>query len=85
MDAFAHHGGLDAHWTDVNFPSSSDPQAQEQARRIPDVEILLTTLRGNLNDLLTAFKPYLRDIGVAGKDLRLAKEAVGIESEELPL
>ncbi|CAG8281193.1 unnamed protein product [Penicillium olsonii] len=85
VDAFAHHGGLDAHWTDVNFPSSSDPQAQEQARRIPDVEILLTTLRGNLNDLLTAFKPYLRDIGVAGKDLRLAKEAVGIESEELPL
>ncbi|KAJ5339196.1 hypothetical protein N7452_005924 [Penicillium brevicompactum] len=82
LDAFAHQGGLDAHWTDVNFPPSSNPQAQEDARRVPEVEILLTTLRSSLNDLLTAFKPYLRDIGVAGKDLRLAREAAGIEAEE---
>lgn len=83
LNAFVHQGGLDAHWTDVNFPASSNPQAQEGARRVPEVEILLVTLRGGLNDLLTAFKPYLRDIGVAGKDLRLAKEAAGVESDEL--
>ncbi|KAJ5881807.1 uncharacterized protein N7529_000479 [Penicillium soppii] len=81
LDAFVHQGGLDAHWTDVNFPSPSNPEAQVEARRVPDVEILLATLRGGLNDVLKAFKPYLRDIGVAGKDLRLAQEAAGIESE----
>ncbi|KAJ5787231.1 hypothetical protein N7457_002221 [Penicillium paradoxum] len=82
LDAFAHQGGLDAHWTDIDFPPPSDPKAQEDARRVPDVEILLTALRGGLKDLLVAFKPYLRDIGIAGKDLRLAKEAAGIEEEE---
>jgi nucleoporin NDC1 len=81
LDAFVHQGGLDAHWTDVNFPSSSDPAAQAVARHVPDVELLLATLRGGLNDVLTAFKPYLREIGVDGKDLRLAQEAAGIESE----
>lgn len=85
LDAFVHQGGLDAHWTDVNFPPSSDLKAQEEARKVPDVEVLLASLRGSLHELLTAFKPYLRDIGVAGKDLRLAKEAAGFESEELPL
>ncbi|CAI7564676.1 unnamed protein product [Penicillium glandicola] len=83
LDAFAHQGGLDAHWTDVNFPPSSDPQAQAVARLVPDVEVVLATLRSGLKDLLTAFRPYLRDIGIAGKDLRLAKEAAGIDGEEL--
>lgn len=81
LDAFAHQGGLHAHWTDINFPPSSDPQAQAVARLVPDVEIVLATLRGGLKDLLTAFRPYLRDIGIAGKDLRLAKEAAGIDGE----
>ncbi|EKV19713.1 Nuclear envelope protein, putative [Penicillium digitatum PHI26] len=83
LDAFAHQGGLDAHWTDINFPPSSDPQAQAVARRIPDVEIVLSALRDGLKDLLAAFRPYLRDIGIAGKDLRLAKEAAGIDGEEV--
>ncbi|KAJ5570930.1 hypothetical protein N7535_004590 [Penicillium sp. DV-2018c] len=82
LDVFAHQGGLDAHWTDIYFPPTSDPKAQETARRVPDVEILLSTLRGGLKDLLMAFRPYLRDIGVVGKDLRLAKEAAGIDLEE---
>ncbi|CRL18761.1 Nucleoporin protein Ndc1-Nup [Penicillium camemberti] len=83
LDAFAHQGGLDAHWTDINFPPSSDPQAQAVARLVPDVEIVLAALRGGLKDLLTAFRPYLRDIGIAGKDLRVAKEAAGIDGEEV--
>ncbi|KAJ5150739.1 uncharacterized protein N7500_010928 [Penicillium coprophilum] len=65
------------------LPPSSDPQAQAVARLVPDVEVVLATLRGGLKDLLTAFKPYLRDIGIAGKDLRLAKEAAGIDGEEV--
>ncbi|KAJ6063994.1 hypothetical protein N7499_012674 [Penicillium canescens] len=82
LDAFIHQGGLDAHWTDVDFPSSSEPTAQAKARQVPEVELVLDTLRGSLKDLLAAFKPYLRDIGVVGKDLRLAKEAAAIDAED---
>lgn len=81
LDAFVHQGGLDAHWTDIDFPPSSDTEAQAVARRIPDVELVLDTLRSGLGDLLSSFKPYLRDIGLVGKDLRLAKEAAGIDAE----
>jgi nucleoporin NDC1 len=82
LDAFVHQGGLDAHWTDVYFPPSSQPQAQAEARRVPEVELVLGTLQSGLLDLLEAFKPYLRDIGLTGKDLRLAKEAAGYEEEQ---
>jgi nucleoporin NDC1 len=82
LDAFVHQGGLDAHWTDVDFPSSSHPTAQAKARQVPEVELVLDTFRSSLKDLLEAFKPYLRDIGVVGKDLRLAKEAAAIDAEE---
>ena len=85
LDAFVHQGGLDAHWTDVNFPPSSNPEAQAEARRVPEVELVLETLKSGLGDLLACFKPYLSDIGVTGKDLRLAKEAAGVSVEEDPL
>ncbi|KAB8239823.1 hypothetical protein ETB97_003446 [Aspergillus alliaceus] len=75
------NGGLDAHWTDVNFPPSSNPEAQAEARRVPDVDLVLDTLKGSLKELLSAFNLYLKDIGVVGKDLRLAKEAAGIVEE----
>jgi len=81
LDAFVHQGGLDAHWTDVNFPSSTDPEAQAVARRVPEIELVLDALKSGLRDLLSSFKPYLRDIGVVGKDLRLAKEAAGVDEE----
>lgn len=81
LDAFVHQGGLDAHWTDVNFPSSKDTEAQAVARRVPEVELVLDALKSSLRDLLSSFKPYLRDIGVVGKDLRLAKEAAGVDEE----
>ncbi|KAJ6031215.1 hypothetical protein N7540_001947 [Penicillium herquei] len=82
LEGFVHQGGLDAHWTDVNFPPSSNPTAQAEARRVPEVELVLDTLKSGLTDLLSAFKPYLRDIGLSSKDLRLAKEAAGIDAEE---
>ncbi|KAJ5907832.1 hypothetical protein N7495_000514 [Penicillium taxi] len=80
IDAFVHQGGLAVHWTDVDFPSK--PEEQAKARQIPDVELVLDTLKSGLMDLLKAFKPYLRDIGLEGKDLRLAKEAAGIDVED---
>ncbi|KAH2790188.1 hypothetical protein KXV54_008664 [Aspergillus fumigatus] len=72
------NGGLDAHWTDVNFPPSSDPDAQAEARRVPEVDLVLDTVRSCLRDLLSAFNLYFKDIGLVGKDLRLAKEAAGL-------
>lgn len=75
------HAGLDIHWTDASFPPSSDPAAQAAARHVPDVELVLNSLKGSLANLLSAFDPYLRDIGLVGKDLRLAKEAAGLVEE----
>lgn len=78
LEAFI-HGGLEVHWTDVLFPPSSQPEAQAEARRDPGVELVLNALRTSLGDLLEAFGPYLREIGLTSKDTRLAREAAGIE------
>ncbi|KAL2801480.1 nucleoporin protein Ndc1-Nup [Aspergillus keveii] len=75
------HGELEVHWTDANFPPSSNPAAQAEARRVPDVELVVDTLKGSLKSLLSAFKPYLKDIGLVGKDLRLAKEVASVVEE----
>ncbi|KAJ0420734.1 nucleoporin protein Ndc1-Nup [Aspergillus carlsbadensis] len=75
------HGELEVHWTDANFPPSNNPVAQAEARRVPGVELVIDTLKGSLKNLLSAFKPYLKDIGLVGKDLRLAKEVAGIVEE----
>ncbi|KAE8353914.1 nucleoporin protein Ndc1-Nup [Aspergillus coremiiformis] len=75
------NGGLAAHWTDVNFPPSNNPKAQAEARRVPDVDLVLDTLKSSLKELLSTFNLYFKDIGVVGKDLRLAKEAVGLIEE----
>ncbi|KAL2809972.1 nucleoporin protein Ndc1-Nup [Aspergillus granulosus] len=80
LNQFA-HGGLEIHWTDANFPPSSNPAAQAEARRVPEVELVIDTLKGSLKSLLAAFNPYLKDIGLVGKELRLAKEAAGVIEE----
>ncbi|RAL09027.1 nucleoporin NDC1 [Aspergillus homomorphus CBS 101889] len=77
------NGGLDAHWTDVDFPPSSNPKAQAEARRVPDVELVLTTLKRSLADILSAFSKYFIVIGLDAKDLRLAREAAGVVGESL--
>ena len=66
----------------MTFPHSSDPEAQAAARRDPDVELVLNALKTSLADLLSAFNPYLRDIGLTGKDARLARKAAGLDDEE---
>ncbi|KAF7713176.1 Uncharacterized protein PECH_001709 [Penicillium ucsense] len=83
LDAFIYQGGLDAHWTDIDFPPSSNLEAQVEARKVPAVELILNTLQSGLRDLLEAFRPYLRDVGVTGKSLRLAREAAGMAEDEL--
>ncbi|KAL5050328.1 hypothetical protein BDW71DRAFT_173620 [Aspergillus fruticulosus] len=80
LDTYA-HVELDVHWTDTAFPPSSDPAAQAAARRVPDVELVIDSLRASLKRLLVAFGPYFKDVGLVGKELRLAKEAAGLNEE----
>ena len=75
--------GLEPSWVDADtIPSPSDDPEQEerrkQARKVEDVEIVLDALRGGLSELLGAFKLYLGEVGLVGKDLRLAREAAGL-------
>lgn len=81
LEAFIDNG-LEVHWTDVTFPRSGSPEAQAEARRDPGVELVLSALKTSLADLLSAFNPYLRDIGLTGKDARMARNAAGVEDGE---
>jgi nucleoporin NDC1 len=76
----AANGGLDIHWSDVTFPPSNKPEAQAKARRdVVDVDIVLSTLKSSLAELLAAFERYQREVGLQSKDIRLAKAAVGLQ------
>lgn len=77
------HGGLKVHWTDVTYPPSSQPQEQVSARRIPEVDIVLATLKFALADLVRAFGENARDYKLGDKEVRLAREAAGMEKDLL--
>ncbi|EGC42110.1 nuclear envelope protein [Histoplasma capsulatum var. duboisii H88] len=72
-------GGLDIHWTDVDFPpTDAGVEIQKKARRVEEVEMIKEALRRGLSELLETFKLYLDDVGVRGNDLKMAREAVGL-------
>ncbi|EEP80745.1 predicted protein [Uncinocarpus reesii 1704] len=75
LESFVSEKGLNIHWTDVEFPINASEAARKNARRVEEVELVLCTLRTGLSELLTAFRLYLREVGVVGKDLQLAKQA----------
>ena len=78
LEAFVSEDGLPVHWTDVDFPTAeADAETRKVARKVDDVEIVIARLKLGLSELLAAFKPYLSEVGVTKKDLRLAKEAAG--------
>ena len=60
---------MPTHWTDV-----------EGKRSCPEVDALLEVLRDQLGDLVTAFGPYARDLRLTLQDVRLAKEAAGLQA-----
>ncbi|PGH07882.1 nucleoporin NDC1 [Blastomyces parvus] len=75
----AGEGGLNVHWTDVDFPpADAGMEIQKKARRVEEVEMIKEALRGGLAELLEAFKLYLDDVGIRGKELRMAREAAGL-------
>ncbi|KAG9243041.1 nuclear envelope protein [Calycina marina] len=55
---------LSFHWTDV-----------EKKRESPEVDEVLTALRGGLEQLITSFGGYSKDLRLSPTDLRLAQEA----------
>ncbi|KAJ5172423.1 hypothetical protein N7492_005016 [Penicillium capsulatum] len=82
---------LEPHWSDIRFSgpprnrglsASRMREIELSGRAVPDVEVVLGALKNGLKDLLTSFNPYLRDIGLQGKDLRDAEKAAGINEEE---
>ncbi|KAB5582442.1 nucleoporin protein Ndc1-Nup [Coniochaeta sp. 2T2.1] len=59
------------HWTDVEKDKSS-----------AEVDAIIEALREGLKELVQAFGPYARDLRLSLTDMRLAKEAAGIERDE---
>ncbi|OJD21685.1 hypothetical protein ACJ73_06973 [Blastomyces percursus] len=81
LESFTSAGerGLDVHWTDVDFPpADAGMEIQKKVRRVEEVEMIKEALRGGLAELLEAFKLYLDDVGIRGKELRMAREAAGL-------
>lgn len=59
------------HWTDV-----------EKNRAAPEVDSVLEALREGLKQLVEAFGPYARDLRLSMTDMRLAREAAGLEKDD---
>ncbi|KXX79999.1 Nucleoporin NDC1 [Madurella mycetomatis] len=59
---------LPTHWTDVDGD-----------RECPEVEEVLDALRDALRRLIDAFGPYARDLRLSLTDMRLAREAAGMQ------
>jgi nucleoporin NDC1 len=55
---------LGCHWTDVEGKQES-----------PEVDTILATLRGGLNELIDSFGDYSEDLRLSQNDMRMAREA----------
>lgn len=59
------------HWTDVQKDRSS-----------PEVDVVLEGLRDSLSDVVLKFERYSRDLRLTMADMRLAREAIGVQAAE---
>ncbi|KAL2024288.1 hypothetical protein VTK56DRAFT_8770 [Thermocarpiscus australiensis] len=62
---------LATHWTDV-----------EGRRECPEVDDVLDSLKDSLRQLIQSFGPYAQDLRLSLTDMRLAREAAGVQSKE---
>lgn len=60
------------HWTDV-----------EKKQQSPDADIILTALRGGLNQLIEAFGNYSEDLRLSQSEMRMAREAATPARQEM--
>jgi len=56
------------HWTDV-----------EGSKEAPEVDMVMSALKGGLGQLIEAFEPYRNDLRLTLTDMRVAKEAAHVE------
>ena len=60
---------MQPHWTDVDF--------DYKGAEVPeDIQVVLERLKSGLEELLSAFQLYLRDVGLSDSDLATAQKAV---------
>jgi nucleoporin NDC1 len=62
LEAFKN--GLPFHWTDV-----------EKKRESPEIDTILTSLKGGLSELIEAFGNYSEDLRLSQSEMRMAREA----------
>ena len=65
---------LPVDWTDVEF-SESD-------RRGEDVDLIVASMRAGLKQMVDAFGMYATELGLTGKDLKVARTVAGVEGDE---
>ncbi|KMU87234.1 hypothetical protein CIHG_04678 [Coccidioides immitis H538.4] len=80
LEAFVGEKGMNVHWTDVDFPVNANEKTRRNARKVDEVELVLSSLKTGLSKLLATFRLYLREVGVVGKDLQLARQAAGLSA-----
>jgi nucleoporin NDC1 len=66
--------GLPLHWTDVS-----------KERKCEEVDSVLEAFKEALGQLAQEFSPYQRDLRLSLTDMRLAREAAGVERKEVSL
>lgn len=70
LEAFK--AGFPPHWTDVGG-----------SKEAPEVDSILEALKLGLDQLIAEFGPYSKDLRLSLTDMRLAREAIGVTSQEV--
>jgi len=64
---------LPVHWTDVDF------QEEKGGRQIEEVDMVISSLRSGLKELLEAFGGYADNLGLGIGEMRIAREVAGTD------
>ena len=65
---------LPVHWTDVEF-SDSD-------REVEEVDLVITSMKAGLRQMVDAFGKYAAELGLAEKEIRIARTVAGVDAVE---
>ena len=65
---------LPVDWTDVDF--------SEEDRRVDEVDLVITSMKTGLKQMVDAFGQYANELGLSGKDLKVARTVAGVIEED---
>lgn len=71
LEAFKRN--LSVHWTDVEF------REEKGGRKIEEVDMVISSLRSGLKELLEAFGGYADNLGLGVREMRIAREVAGTD------